>query len=396
MPTFTYEAREQTGKVERGTREGESVEAVARELRAKGYFVVTVERVTRQRPEQWETLKRQVLAPIFYPVSSKHRAMFFSSLKALMSSGMSVSEGMSTLAKRTQNHTLKAAAAEMVEEAIRGRPMSAVMGKYPAAFPGVALAVMQAGEQSGLIEQTADRLARYFDRAFESEQMYRWQTFYPKLLLIALLLIPNIKLLIFGGVGAYLHSVFAQSLPLLIAIVALWYGWRLLLRAPQLKRAIDHIKLMLPWFGSLSRRISTARWARALSMLLAAGVPVHRALVAAASATGNAAMEEALVRESEGVLRGQTVSESLAASKHIPEMALDMLSTAERAGSIENALEKVADYYESETDVGGKQTAVAVGLLLYLLLALAIAAVVISFWKGYFGQYDELLRGGGP
>jgi type II secretory pathway component PulF len=394
MPQFTYEAREQTGKVERGTREAESAEAVARELRAQGYFVVTVERAARPRPEQWETLKRQVLAPIFYPVSSKHRAMFFSSLKALLSSGMSVSEGMATLAKRTQNHTLRAAAAEMAEEAIRGRPMSAVMGRYPAAFPAVALSVMQAGEESGLIEQTADRLAKYFDRAFESEQMYRWQTFYPKLLLIALILIPTAPALVLGSFAQWIRIVLSRSLPLLLGAAVLWYGGRLLLRIPRVKRALDYAKLMLPWFGSLSRRISTARWARALAMLLSAGVPVHRAMVAAASATGNATMEEALVREAEGVLHGQTVAEALAASRHIPEMALDMLATAERAGSIENALEKVADYYESETDVGGKQTAVAVGLLLYLLVAAAIAVAVISFWKGYFGQYDELL--GGP
>jgi type II secretory pathway component PulF len=308
---------------------------------------------------------------------------------------MSVSEAMGGLAKRTQNRILKAAAAEMAEEAIRGRPMSRIMAKYPAAFPAVALAVMEAGEESGLIEQTAQRLAKYFDRAFEVEQMYRWHTFYPKVLLVALVLIPNIRLLIFGTVGAYLRSVLTQSLPLLAAIAALWYGGRLVLRVPRIKGALDSIKLMLPWFGSLSRRMATARWARALAMLLSAGVPVHRAMVAAASATGNGAMEQALVREAEGVLRGQTVAEAVAASKHIPEMALDMLATAERAGSIEDALEKVADYYESETDVAGKQTAVAVGVLFYLLVALAIAAVVITFWKGYFGQYDELLSGEG-
>ncbi len=394
MPQFTYEAKEQSGKVERGTREGETAEAVTRELHAQGYFVVTVQRVAQPRPVQWETFKRQVIAPVFMPVSSKHRAMFFSSLKALMSSGMSVSEGMGTLAKRTKNKILAQAAAEMVDEAVRGRPMSSVMRKYPAAFPITALSVMEAGEESGLIEQTAARLAKYFDRTFEIEQMYRWHTFYPKMLLVALILIPSAPTLIFRGLGPWLSIVLGQSLPLLFMLAALWYGSRLLMRFPPLKRALDSAKLMLPWFGSLTRRMATARWARALAMLLSAGVPVHRALVAAASATGNAAMEQSLITEAEGVLHGQTVAETVAASRHIPDMAMDMLSTAERAGSIEDALEKVADYYESETDVGGKQTAVAAGILFYLLVALAIAGVVISFWQGYFDQYNELL--GGP
>jgi type II secretory pathway component PulF len=333
-----------------------------------------------------------VLAPVFYPVSSKHRALFFSSLRVLMSAGMGVSEAMRTLSLRTQSRILSQAAAEMAEAAIQGRPMSTVMGKYPAAFPQVALAVMEAGEESGLIEQTAERLARYFDRSFQLEQTYRWHTFYPKLLLVALILIPTVPHLVLGSLGGWLRIVLSRSLPILVAAGVLWYGWRFVARVPGLKRALDGIKLALPWFGSLSRRLSTARWARALSMLLSAGVPVHRSLVAAASASGNAAIEEALLREAEGVLQGKMVGEVLAASGQIPDMAIDMISTAERSGSIEDALEKVADYYESETDVGGKQTAVAVGLVFYLLVAIAIAAVVIQFWTGYFGQYSSFLN----
>ncbi len=392
MPTFTYEVKEQDGTVQRGTTQGESAEAVARQLRAQGYLVVTVEPVAAPAGGVATGVERQVLAPVFYPVSSKSRAMFFSSLRVLMSAGMGVSEAMRTLSLRTQNRVLSQAAAEMAEEAIQGRPMSTVMRKYPAAFPQVALAVLEAGEESGLIEQTAERLASYFDRTFQLEQTYRWHTFYPKLLLIALIVIPTVPQLLFGGVIQWLRLVLSRALPFLIAIALLWYGWRFIARVPGLKRALDGLKLAIPWFGSLSRRLSTARWARALSMLLSAGVPVHRSLVAAASACGNAAMEEDLIREAEGVMEGKMVGEVLAASRQIPDMALDMISTAERSGSIENALEKIADYYESETDVGGKQTAMAVGLAFYLLVAIAIAIVVIGFWTGYFGQYSRFLN----
>ena len=81
MPTFTYEVKQQDGEVQRGTLRGETAEAVARELRAQGYFIVSVEAVARPKVGVGETLKRRVAAPVFYPVSSKHRALFFSSLK---------------------------------------------------------------------------------------------------------------------------------------------------------------------------------------------------------------------------------------------------------------------------------------------------------------------------
>jgi len=392
MPTFSYEIREQGGDLRRGTTQGESAEAVARELRSQGYFVVTVESAPRPKPALAEAFRRHVLAPVFYPVSSKSRAMFYSSLRALMQSGMSVNEAMGTLGKRTRNRTLAHAATEMADEAVRGRPMTSVMRRYPSAFPQIALAAMEAGEQSGLIEATAEQLAKYFDRSFELEQTYRWQTFYPKMLLIALILIPSVKTLFFSGFGAWLSVVLGQAVPLLLAIAVVWYGWRLLAQIPVLKKAIDRVKLSLPWFGSLSRRLSTARWARALSMLLRAGVPIHRSLVVASSAAGNAAMEDALTQEANRVLRGQTVAEALGESKVLPDMALDMIATAERSGSFEDALERIADYYESETDVGGKQTAIAVGIVFYLIVAAAIGFMVISFWSGYFSQYDSLLN----
>jgi len=394
MPLFTYEVRRPTGQRERGSVEGQTAEAVARELQERGYFVVSVQPVQMPLIERgiWDLFKRRVLAPVFYPVSSKALATYFSSLRALLSAGMSISEAMRTLSHRTRNRTLAHAAHEMLRAAVDGQPMSSVIRKYPAAFSPATIAAIEAGEQSGLIEQTAERLAKYFDRSFELEQTYRWHTFYPKLLVIAAVLIPTAQVLVLQGFQPWLRVVLIRSLPILLAIAIIWYGVRLMLRVGPLRHVLDYIKLLIPWFGSLARRMATARWARALSMLLAAGVPVHRALVAAASATGNKAMETTLAREAEGVLHGSTVAEVVRVSRQIPDMALDMLATAERSGSVEGALDKVAEYYESEADVGGKQTAVAMGLLLYLIVALVIAAMVIRFWSGYFAGFGELME----
>lgn len=239
---------------------------------------------------------------------------------------------------------------------------------------------------------TADRLAKYYDRIFQLEQSYRWQTFYPKLLLAALILIPTAKTLFFGGLIAWLVLVLTRSLPLLVAITLLWYGWRALRSIGPISEAIDAVKLYVPWFGSLARRMATARWARALEMLATAGVPVHQALVAAAAASGNKAMEASLVREAQGVLSGRSLLEVVAMSRAVPPLAVELLAAAEQTGSYEGVLEKIAEYYESETEVGGKQTAVVVGTGFYLIIALLIAIVVISFWRGYFASIGAYLK----
>lgn len=312
MPRFAYEVKQPTGSTETGTIEGENAQAAARALQAKGYFVVTVRPVRASvtlRMPAWRrpALSRDLLAPVFYPVNSKSLAIFFTSLRVLLSTGMNVSAAMRVLADQTSNPTLKQAAREMSEEAVRGRPMSSVLGRYPSAFNPTTISVVEAGEQSGLIELTAGRLADYYDRGFQLEQSYRWQTFYPKLLLAALILIPTAPTLVIGGVQAWWMQLLQRALPLAIGITLLWYGWRALRNFGPVSAVIDGVKLSIPWFGSLARRMATARWARALAMLSGAGVPVHRALLSAAAASGNKAMEASLVRESQGLLTGRTL-----------------------------------------------------------------------------------------
>jgi type II secretory pathway component PulF len=392
MPRFSYEVKGPTGEIESGTIEGESSQAAARTLQAKGYFVVKLRPQAGARAAAAPDLSRRALAPIFYPVSSKSRALFFTSLRALLSAGMNVSEAMATLAQRTGSAMLAQAAREMAQEAARGMPMTSVMSTYPAAFDPPAVAVMEAGEESGLLEQTADRIARYYDRIFQLEQNYRWQTFYPKVLVVAAVLIPTVPQLVLGGFDLWLRMVLSRSLPLLAGVTVAWYGWRALRTVRAFSAFIDGLKLVVPWFGSLTRRMATARWARAMAMLLSAGVPVHRALVTAAAASGNKAMEESLVREAGGVMAGRSLTEVISASRAVPAMALDLLSAAERSGSFEEVLEKVAEYYESETEVGGKQTAMVVGVGLYLLIAAVIAFMVISFYSGYFSSLKSFME----
>jgi type IV pilus assembly protein PilC len=140
--------------------------------------------------------------------------------------------------------------------------------------------------------------------------------------------------------------------------------------------------------------MATARWARALSMLLTAGVPVQRALEAAGTASGNSVIERGMQAVARMTEQGRALAESIATVRQIPRMAVDMLTTAEKAGSVSLALDKIADYYESETDVGGKQTALVLGVLLFLIIAGIIAFIVLSFYGGMAQQWSHAMDAG--
>ena len=396
MLRFAYEVRQSNGEIQRGLMEAESAQTVERHLIAQGYEILSLHPVvTPVAARPWEPFTRRVLAPILYPVSSKMLAQFFVSLRVLLSAGMTLAEAMLTLSRQSRNPTLKRAARQIAEAAARGRPMSSILRRYPAAFSPATMAAIDAAEESGMMELTADRLSKYYDRTYQLELTYRWQTFYTKILLVAALVLPTVPTLVLQGPALWFAELWHRALPWLLAIIAVWYGWRVLVRIPVLSQGIDRLKLLLPWFGSLARRMGTARWARALSMLSAAGVPVHRALVAAAAACGNKAMEASLLREADGVLRGRTLAEVARASREIPEAALDLLAISERSGSTEDVLDKVAEYYESETEVGGKQTATAVGVLAYLAIAFYIAMIVIQWWGAHLQGVSGMIDGAG-
>ncbi len=397
MRTYQYEAKTDTGSRQQGVVEGENLAAAHRELQAKGYFVVKIKETTAAELAalQADKLNRHVVAPIFYPTSAKSLSIFFSSMKVMFAAGFNVLDMGHTLAEQTMNPMLKRAAQDMADAAREGRPMSSIMRKYPAAFDAASIAMIEAAEHSGMLEKTAEMLTAYYDRLFQLQQMYRSQTFYPKVLFVCAIFIPNTVVLLFGGVAAWLHVILGAGLPTVLGIAAAWYGYRAACRVKQFRETMDVVKLSIPWFGSLARRAATARWSRALAMLIRAGVPLHQALIASAATSGNSEVERVLKEAASGVQKGEQLADVFARLRYMPKMAKDMVATAERAGSVEEALDKIADYYESETEVSGKQTAIVTGVLLFLIIAFFIGSIVINFYKGYFSGIENALKGFG-
>ena len=261
MRTYQYEAKTERGVREQGVTEGEDLAAVQKELQAKGYFVVKIkETQPHVTAQQADRLNREVLAPIFYPASAKSLSIFFSSMRVMFAAGFNVVDMGHTLAQQTMNPMLKRAAQDMCTAARDGRPMSSIMRKYPAAFDPAAVAMLEAAEHSGALEKTAEMLTGYYDRLFKLQQMYRWETFYPKILFVCILTIPNAAVWFFQGFGAWLSLVLKAGLPILLGIGLLWYGYRAARRVKELREFMDGLKLWLPWFGSLARRLATARW----------------------------------------------------------------------------------------------------------------------------------------
>ena len=405
MPSFRYEVKDAQGRSVSGTLEAATEQVAARQLRAQGYWVIRVSgrevglQGWRARvADGWSAFWQKVVQPTFLPVSSKALGTYFASFASMTNAGMTILESAEHLSQRTQSRILRRASREIRDAAERGEPISSILPRYPAAFPRFVISMVEAGERSGLLDRIFQQLAGYFERTFRLEQAMRFETLYPKLLIAFLVvwlsIMANINLVLEANYLQLLLFVALTLLRLLPLVLAVWYGWRLLMRVEALRRAVDRIKISLPWVGSLIRRFSVAKWARTFAMLSEAGVPIHQGLITAAEACGNQAMAESLRRQAPAVYRGQSLHEVMQATREFPAMALDLVAVAERAGSIDSALNKVAEYYETETESGSKQAVIATGVGFFIIVALIMAYYIITSWaqSPYITGLQEMLN----
>jgi len=382
MPRFRYQALDASGQPVTGSVAAEDQQQAVRGAERIGLRAVRVA-VPPSQPTWHERVARGYLSFLFHPVSAKDLALWYRSLHHVLKAGINPVQGSGLLASSTSNSTLRMVSREMADTAAAGRPIAPVLSEYPSVFPDFARAVMEAGQESGTLQESAQRMADYYDQLFELQQAFRSQTFYPKILLLAWLAIPIMPTLVLEGPGAYFNALLSRAWYLAVAVVCVWLGWRFLTQFAWFRRAFDRFKLSLPALGGIARRNALARWARTLATMLKAGVPLGRSIEAAGAACGNAVIEEAVMHRAQGVLHGKPLSQVLAETGEFPNSLVEMMAIGEQSGDPGQMLDRVATYYEMEARTASHQTAITVGVGFYMLMAILIGITVITFWAGY-------------
>lgn len=174
------------------------------------------------------------------------------------------------------------------------------------------------------------------------------------------------------SVPALILALVGSFLPALLIIAAVWYGWRALMQFPKARIVVDCTKISLPWLGQVFRKIATSNFCSALSMLYGAGVPLHEALVVSGEASNNAAISDSITRCAPDVMEGKSIAAIMRASGEFPALAVDMMAVGEKAGRVEESIDKVAEYLAAESTEAGGKSAMTVSIVAYLFIALLI------------------------
>lgn len=389
MGAFEYTALNDAGKEKKGVIEGDSPRQIRQQLREQGLIPLNVEEVAQRESSKQQGRFGQVGRGI----SATDLALITRQLATLSRSGLPIDEATATVAKQTEKPRLKRLILGVRSRVVEGHSLAEGLGHFPHVFPDLYRATVAAGEQSGFLDAVLERLADYTESRQQLQQRIQLALFYPIILTVmAVLVVTGLLTYVVPEVVKVFEGT-GQTLPLLTrimigtsdflrdyifvlfgAIVLMGFAIRYTLRQAGPKRQFHRMLLNLPVIGKLVRGVNTARFARTLSILAASGVPVLEALHISAQVVSNIPMREAVEEAAYRVREGAALGQSLSRSGYFPPITVNLISSGEVGGNLEEMLERASMNQERELET---TIAMIMGMLEPLLILVMGAVVLI-------------------
>lgn len=358
MATYVYEVRDKTGKVVRGTLEGEGRDAVSAKLREMGYIILNLDE------------KSGGLGNISFGsgVKSKDLTIFSRQFATMINAGLSLTKCLSILGAQTESAGLRTVISQVGKDVEAGQSLSDAMAKHPKVFPGIFINMVRAGETGGVLDEVLLRVADHFENEGNLRSRIKSAMTYP-IAMGALVLLILVAMMVF--VVPTFEQMFASlggSLPaptqilvnisntvrsiwgpiIVVASIAGSFAFRAWKQTSAGKLIWDGFRLRMPVVGPLVRKIALARFTRTFGTLVSAGVPILSALDIVGDTAGNEVVAQAVKRVRAAIKEGETIAKPLGESKVFPAMLVQMISVGEETGALDAMLSKIADFYDSE------------------------------------------------
>ena len=392
MVTFSYRVKDKSGNTLSGSIEAEDRRGAVSALQGMGYWVLDAHEIQPRSEGSWNPVTlfmRWFIYPILGGAPIRGVAVFYRQLATMITAGMTLSQALNSLSGRAPTKRLSRIAGEAARHVEGGGRLSDAFARYPAMFPELHMSLIQAGETGGSLDRMLERIADYVEREYKLRQKLRMSTFYPKLLVLAVIFIPSLPTLVLEGAKPYLDKTLASLIPLLLWIAGVYVAYILLYQVPAFRFVIDLVKLSIPKIGSTVKMLGLSKFYRAFASLYEAGTSPSTAIGHASRVCGNWYLTRKLQSAIPMVESGRSFTEAMERTRIMPRMALDMLAVGEQAGNVADMVDKVADFTENEAEVRTHQMTVALGALLILAVALFIGYQVIGY---YMGHYSEMLN----
>ncbi|OGD40024.1 hypothetical protein A3I30_00225 [Candidatus Azambacteria bacterium RIFCSPLOWO2_02_FULL_44_14] len=401
MPRFKYTARTPEGKIESGTVDAASSEAVVVILQNRKLIITSLV------PETAENQIRflNFLSVILGRVKTQDVVVLTRQLAALISAKVPLVQSLRTMAKQTKNKNLSGIVSAVADDVDAGASLSRSLVKYPRVFSSFYVNMVKSGEVSGRLEEVLVYLADYLGRQYLLTARARSAMIYPlfvlgSLVIIGILLlvvvVPQLTTIVVES-GAELPAVtrllialsnFTRAWGWLLAIVFIVAGvfsWRYVKKSAEGRYIFDSIIIRVPVFGELMKKIYMARFAETLSTLSSAGIAISQALEVTADIIGNSVYRLIVLEANEEVRRGGSISTALERHKEILPMVVQMVSVGEQTGKLDVILRDVAKFFTEEVGRTLDTLVQLIEPILILILgagtAILVAAILLPIYN---------------
>ena len=399
LESFTYQARNGVGKLLKGSMEALNEGAVTARLLAMGLSPISIIKASGG-----VGLKKEISIPGFQKrIKLKELAVMSRQMATMIGAGLSLLRTLNILSEQTESKPLAKILGEIRDNVETGVSTSDAFSKYSNIFPPIMISMIRAGEAGGFLEGALDSIAVNFEKEVKLRGKIKAAMTYPVIVLFMSLISVVAMLIFIVPVFQKMFSSLGGKLPFptlvlvyashamvwlgpLMAIFAIAFAiwWPKNKNTERVRKFLDPIKLKLPVFGLLMRKIAVARFSRNFSDMIGAGVPILRALQIVGETSGNWVIEEALKKVAESVRQGHSLSGPLAAQPVFPPMVVQMIAVGEDAGSLEIMLDKIADFYDQEVEAATEQLTAMIEPLMVAFLGVVIGGMVVALYLPIF------------
>ena len=397
MAIYLWEAKTRQGSPQKGELDVANKDIATATLRRQGLVDIKA----KKKPIEIQLFPEKV--------EEKDISVFFRQLSTMINAGLPLVQCFELAEKGSEKKAMVKLLGDIRSGLEGGSPLGETLRKFPKEFDRLTCALVEAGEQGGILDTILLRLCEYKEKALALSAKIKSAMVYPASIIVVSFIVTSVLMIfvipvfadMFSGFGAELPGPTKITMAISDAFVEYWYavlfGPMLLVYAikaiyktPQGNYQLDKLMLNLPIIGDVLRKGAVARFCRTFSTLSAAGVPILESLDTVAETSGNVVIEGVILKTKDAISQGMTLAAPMEESGIFPIMVTQMIAIGEQTGSLEEMLSKIADFYEEEVDTAVDNMTALMEPFIMSFLGVVIGGLVISMYLPIFQMANAI------
>ncbi len=412
MTTFLVTYATRSGRTRQMTLEASSPAEARRGLRNRGILPTTLVRKENSKPALANKPAQRIEWGNLFEakISVREKALFANKLSAMVDAGVPIMRSLDLMRQQQKSALFRRALTAMTDEVNQGSSLGSAMRNWPKVFDNLSIAMVEAGEAGGVLDETLKRLAKLLEENARLQNQLKAAMGYPVTVLV-------IAILVFLGMTIFLIPTFAEifdqlgaKLPLFTqmllnlskllrssfsiflvgGIILAIFAFNRYYSTPVGRRQVDGILLKLPLFGELLQKTASAQFCRTMSSLSKAGVPILMSLDILHGTTNNSVVGDAISHSRNDISEGVPLSTALALKRVFPDMMVSMLAIGEETGEMDTMLSKVADFYEDEVSTTIKTLTSMIEPVMIVVVGVIVGSILLAMYLPMFSVFENI------